>query len=302
MPRVNDLPPGTPFTWVDLVNPSDTELTESAPNYGLPPEVVRDFLNKPHLPKFEKMAGGLMVVLRAYDDHARGVDTYQALTRRLVVFITPDWFFTVRRRDQPFVARVIARFCTPDAKVPRPETLLSRLATGALRSFEEPLKEAEESLDRLETMLLGRGQARDHLRQIYTLKRRCAVFKRMLWRTYGVVKELRAAFPDEGGWWSDLQEESDRLQTWADELLEAATHLLNLQLALQSHRTNEVMRVLTVFSAFFLPLTFLVGVYGMNFNHMPELKWRYGYAFAWAFMVLTVAGILVWFRRKGWLK
>jgi hypothetical protein len=63
----------------------------------------------------------------------------------------------------------------------------------------------------------------------------------MLWRTYGVVKELRAAFPDEGGWWSDLQEESDRLQTWADELLEAATHLLNLQLALQSHRTNEGM-------------------------------------------------------------
>ncbi len=302
MPRVNSLPSGTPFTWVDLVNPSDQELLGSAPTYGLPPEVVRDFLNKPHLPKFERMAGGLMVVLRAYDEAARGNDTYQALTRRLVVFITPEWFFTVRRKDQDFAAKVVQRFAQPGVKVPRPETLLSHLAAGAVRSYEDPLREAEERLDRVETLILDRGHARDHLRQIYAIKRRCAVFKRMLWRSLLVAKELRAQFPDEGGWWADLQEEADRLQAWADELLESATHLLNMQLALQSHRTNEVMRVLTVFSAFFLPLTFLVGVYGMNFQHMPELKWRWGYALAWAVMAATVLGILAWFRRKGWLK
>jgi magnesium transporter len=302
MPRVNTLPAGTPFTWVDLVDPSDNELKESAPNYGLPLEVVRDFLNKPHLPKFERMAGGLMVVLRAYDEKARGNDTYQALTRRLVVFLTPEWFFTVRRRDQAFAAKVIERFSQPDAHVPKPETLLSRLATGAVRTYEEPLKEAEERLDRLETLILDKGHARDHLKQIYALKRRCALFKRMLGRTLLVVKELRTQFPDEGGWWSDLQEETDRLHAWADELQESAAHLLNMQLALQSHRTNEVMRVLTVFSAFFLPLTFLVGVYGMNFKRMPELEWRFGYLYTWGLMVGTVAGILWWFRRKGWLK
>lgn len=302
MQRILPLPPGTPFAWVDLVDPSEAEAKASAKDYGLPPEVVRDFLNQPHLPKFEKLPAGILVVLRAYDEQAKGGDTYQALTRRLVVFLAPGHFFTVRRREQPFAAAVVNRFCAVDGEIPRQEALLSRLANGALRSFEEPLKEAEEQLDRLETLLLGRGQVRDDLRQIYALKRRCAVFKRMLWRTYGVVKELRTQFPDEGGWWSDLQEESDRLQAWAEELLEAATHLLNMQLAMQSHRTNEVMRVLTVFSAFFLPLTFLVGVYGMNFEHMPELKWRHGYALAWGIMVFTVLGILAWFRRKGWLK
>jgi magnesium transporter len=302
MQRILPLPDGTPFAWVDLVDPSEAEMKASATEYGLPPEVVRDFLNQPHLPKFEKLPGGILVILRAYDESSKFGDTYQALTRRLVVFMTPERFFTVRRRDQPFAAKVVARFSAPGSEVPRPEALLSRLATGALLSFEEPLKEAEEQLDRLETLLLGRGQVRDDLRQIYALKRRCAVFKRILSRTFSLLKELRNHFPDEGGWWSDLQEESDRLQAWTEELLEAATHLLNIQLALQSHRTNEVMRVLTVFSAFFLPLTFLVGVYGMNFEKMPELKWRYGYGLSWGVMAATVLSILWWFRRKGWLK
>ena len=97
-------------------------------------------------------------------------------------------------------------------------------------------------------------------------------------------------------------EEADRLQTWADELLESATHLMNLELNVASQRTNEVMRVLTVFSAFFLPLTFIAGVYGMNFRRMPELEHRLGYPLVLSAMLLTVLGIWAWFRRKGWLR
>ena len=69
-----------------------------------------------------------------------------------------------------------------------------------------------------------------------------------------------------------------------------------------SHRTNEVMRVLTVFSAFFLPLTFIVGVYGMNFVHMPELGRRWGYPAVLGLMALVCLVIFIWFRRRGWLR
>ena len=74
----------------------------------------------------------------------------------------------------------------------------------------------------------------------------------------------------------DVQENAESYHFYADELLDDANTLLNVQLALASHRTSEVMRVLTVFSVFFLPLTFIVGVYGMNFDFMPELRQRWG--------------------------
>ena len=97
-------------------------------------------------------------------------------------------------------------------------------------------------------------------------------------------------------------ERIESLHTWADEIHDNVSNLLTVQLNLASHRTNEVMRILTVFSAFFLPLTFLVGVYGMNFEFMPELSRRWAYPAVWGVMVIITLGIYIWFRRRGWLK
>jgi len=100
----------------------------------------------------------------------------------------------------------------------------------------------------------------------------------------------------------DLREAAESYQFYADQLLDEAQNLIAMHLAVASHRTNEVMRVLTVFSAFFLPLTFIVGVYGMNFRYMPELEKRWGYPLLLAVMLTVSLTIFVWFRRRGWLK
>src|SRR4029453_1529958 len=97
-------------------------------------------------------------------------------------------------------------------------------------------------------------------------------------------------------------ESVEAMHFYADDLMEGLTNLTNLQLSLASQKTNQVMRILTVFSAFFLPLTFLVGVYGMNFQFMPELSHRWGYPAVGAVMVLVTIGIYPWFRKRGWLK
>ena len=94
---------------------------------------------------------------------------------------------------------------------------------------------------------------------------------------------------------------SDSLAMFADGLDDDLDSLVNVQLSLASHRTNEVVRALTVFSAFFLPITFIVGVYGMNFDFMPELRSRFGYPAVLIFMLGIGVGMLIYFRRRGWV-
>jgi magnesium transporter len=100
----------------------------------------------------------------------------------------------------------------------------------------------------------------------------------------------------------DLKETLHHLVFFSDELLEDTTNLLSLQISLASQKTNEVMRVLTLFSVFFMPLTFIVGVYGMNFHNLPELDWKYGYYLVWFLMFGISVGIWFWFRKKGWVR
>ena len=77
--------------------------------------------------------------------------------------------------------------------------------------------------------------------------------------------------------------------------------MLEIYLSAVSNRMNEVMKVLTVFATIFIPLTFLVGIYGMNFDYMPELRWKWSYPILWLLFFLIPAGLLLWFRRRKWL-
>jgi len=99
----------------------------------------------------------------------------------------------------------------------------------------------------------------------------------------------------------DVYDHAAQINDVLDTLRELGLGLMEIYLSSISQKTNEVMKVLTILSSIFIPLTFIVGVYGMNFQHMPELHWRYGYAFAWLLMVGVVAGLLIYFRRKGWI-
>ncbi|MOA22565.1 Magnesium transport protein CorA [compost metagenome] len=86
-----------------------------------------------------------------------------------------------------------------------------------------------------------------------------------------------------------------------EQVIDSANNLLSVYISLASQKTNEVMRVLTIFSVFFMPLTFIVGVYGMNFENMPEIKSPHGYAITWVVMGIVTIIVYFWFKRKKWL-
>ena len=99
----------------------------------------------------------------------------------------------------------------------------------------------------------------------------------------------------------DVYDHFARVTELVDSYRELVTSLLEAHLSLQSNRMNEVMKRLTIISTIMLPLSLVAGIYGMNFKHMPELEWVYGYPAALTLMACIAAGILVWFRTKKWM-
>lgn len=99
----------------------------------------------------------------------------------------------------------------------------------------------------------------------------------------------------------DIGDSQVKLQLFYDQLSEDSQNLVSTYMSYSAQKTNEVMKVLTLFSAYFLPLTFIVGIYGMNFDHMPELRHRYGYPIIMLMMLLIFLLIFFWFKRRKWL-
>jgi magnesium transporter len=294
------------FRWLDLVEPTRPDLEAIARDYGLTATAVQDCLDPEHLPKFERFDETSFAILRAADERAEaGADTVQAFTRKVAIFWGADFLITVHRKEQPYLTGVMRQWQARTAAAPEAHRCLAELlvdiTNAVVLSYEAPLVDAEARLDVFEAQLLRDHDVAVLLRDMYLIKRRVTLAKRLLWRTLSIATRLPGAGERTGPLMQDLRENAESMHFYADELLEDVTNLLNMQLALAAHRTNQVVQVLTIFSAFFLPLTFIVGVYGMNFEYMPEISHPLGYPVVWIVMIAVSAAIWSWFRRRGWM-
>jgi magnesium transporter len=291
-----------------VVEPTPDELRKVARQFGLHSTSVRDCLDPEHLPKFERFPNNLFVILRVHDHAATDAcSTVHELTRKLALFIGGNFVVTIHRAELPFLDAVSQRWsdgkmgADEPADVEAQHLALDIAATG-LGTYEQPLERIEAGIDEFEEALFGNQHDADDLLQLYQLRRRATVMKRMLWRSQEMLQRITPTVEAMIPYYTDVREQAEGLHFYADELTDYATNLTSLQLALASQKTNQVMRILTVFAAFFLPLTFIVGIYGMNFEFMPELRWRYGYPMVWVLMIAVTLGIWYKFGQRGWLK
>ena len=299
-----------PFVWVDVVDPTPNELADVARRYSLHPTSVEDSLDPKHLPKYERIGSTTFIIVRAIDAAAPGdCSTLHELTRKVAIFYGTDFLITIHRTEQPFLTEIIQEYrstALPDGVVERRKGFLPRLlieiVNGAIGTYQKPLEDAESAIDKFEATVFGEHEFSGLLRRIYLVKRRITLMRRMLLHTLDAVKKLVPGSEPTAPLYQDLRENAESMHFFSEELLEDVNNLLSIQLALASHRTNEVVRVLTVFSVFFLPLTFIVGIYGMNFQYMPELRERWGYPAVLAAMGFLTLVIGLWFRRRGWLR
>lgn len=299
-----------PFTWVDVVEPTREELAGIARRYSLHPMSVEDSLEPEHLPKYERIGSTTFIIVRAIDTAAADdCSTVHEMTRKVAIFYGTDFLVSIHRTEQPFLTELMDHYRTASPSDGAPERrkgflprLLVDLINCAVATYQKPLEDAEGAIDTFEATVFGEHEFTGLLRSIYLVKRRVTQMRRMLSHTLDAVKKLVPGSEPTAPLYQDLRENVESMHFYADELLDDVNNLLSIQLALASHRTNEVVRVLTVFSVFFLPLTFIVGVYGMNFVFMPELRERWGYPAVVMAMALVSVVIYLWFRRRGWLK
>ncbi len=167
----------------------------------------------------------------------------------------------------------------------------------------------EEELETLERDILESGDSREVqevLQKVFGLKQKFQVFRRIAVHQREVLNRLaRGEFTLITGdlipFFRDIYDHFVRTMDHVESCRELVSNALDIHLSVQSNRMNEVMKTLALASTIMLPLTFIAGVYGMNFEFMPELKWRYGYLFALIFMLVVCLAIVAWFKRKRWL-
>lgn len=294
-----------PCLWLDVVAPTEAELQQIAARFGLHETSVQDALEPEHLPKYERIESTTFIIVRAIDaDAGPRASGLRELTRKVAIFFGSDFLITIHRTPQPFLTNIERQYTAdPTAHLPElREQILIDILNGAIETYGAPLEAAENVIDDFESIVFGEQETTTPLRAVYFERRRIGLMKRLLRHSLDVIQRLVPAAKSAMPLYQDLRENAESMHVYADELLDDVNHLLTMQLALASHRTNEIVRVLTVFSVFFLPLTFIVGVYGMNFTFMPELKARWGYPAILGVMALVTVAIYLWFRRRGWLR
>ena len=281
--------------WHDYETRTPEVLSELATRYELHPSAVQDCLDPAHYPKVERFEDTLFLILRYADTEAQPeADTLLGLTRKMAFFHKDSLLLTVHRGEVGFLKGI--------AVDEDPAQQLARILKLCIGSFKPLLDSIEQEIDSIERQIFLRKLTRGEILRLHRSRSRLSVVKRLMLHTSMVIQTLGTLLPGlDRTALQDLRENAEAHFRIADELVEDAHNLMQLQLSLASQRTNEVMRFLTVVSLFFLPLTFIVGVYGMNFKFMPELEEKWGYPGVWALMIGVSLFIFVRVRRSGWL-
>ncbi|TDQ19129.1 magnesium transporter [Algoriphagus boseongensis] len=279
------------FEWVDYENPKKSELAELIKPFGIDYHVLEDTLQVGHLPKIEKLNNLNFIILRAYSvSPEKQSSTISDLTNKIGFFYNDSTLITIHQKGFKFLENI-------GDDIEDPESLMIKIVERMLETYEKPTEWLSDLMDKFEKDVFLHKLQKFSVHDLYYGKAKARVCKKLLLLTQTVLNQVQV-HPDNVTKLQDEKETLYNLIHQLDEFLEDANSLLNIYISTTSQKTNEVMKLLTIFSAFFLPLTFIVGVYGMNFQHMPELSNPYGYYYTILTMILISVLIFVWFKRK----
>jgi len=291
-------------TWIHIDGLQDVHLLEQMGIvFGIHPLILEDILNTDQRPKLEDHGDYLYIVLKRFhmDQDSRIVP------EQVSIVLGPNYLISLQEKEGKLLEPVRERLRNDRGRLRKggADYLAHALLDGIVDGYFSILDHFGEEIETLEEALMGRPSP-ETLRAIEIFKRELVLLRKAVWPLREVVGNLsRSDSPliRESSilYFRDISDHTvqviDTIETYRDTL----SGMLDIYLSSMSNRMNEVMKVLTVIATIFMPLSFLAGVYGMNFKHMPELEWPWGYFALWGVMMVIAFVMLIFFRRKKWL-
>ncbi len=294
--------------WISVDGLGDAGvLTDLRDRLGMHRLALEDVVNTGQRPKVEEYDNQLFIVTRTPDD-AGGP------SRQLSLFLGPDFLATFQDGPQPCLAHVLRRLREgrPKLRNAGPDYLCYAILDAAVDSYFPVLDAYGDRLEELEDAVTDSSDA-EVIARLHAIGHELASIRRAL----RAIREMLTALlrldldlirPETAPYLRDCQDHATLLLELADSYRDHCSSLVDLHLSLAGHRMNEVMKVLTIIATIFIPLSFVAGLYGMNFDtsasrwNMPELGSPWGYPIALGAMALMALGMLVQFARKGWIR
>ncbi|MFE6709900.1 magnesium and cobalt transport protein CorA [Streptomyces sp. NPDC057695] len=294
------------FGWVRLVDPTEADLLQLAEELGLHPLAVEDAVQAQQRPKRERFGDVLAVALRTlwYVDSEAAVETGE-----LIVFVGPRYVLTVRHGPVDPAAEAARRLeADPDMLRFGPLSVLHAVLDVVVDAYSDAADKVRAALTELEDRVFSTSRV-DHTQQIYSLKREVREFRDAVQPLVPVLQSLLTGPGADGHghppkvlpYFRDVTDHLNRTDTEVRTLDELLNSVLDAQQARVGTWQNDDMRRISAWAAIFAIPTMVAGVYGMNFEHMPELRWSFGYPLALALMVMASGLLYRAFRRNGWL-
>ncbi len=289
--------------WIDVQGLGDEGmLRDIAAQFELHPLALEAVVNVPQRPKVETYDKHTLCITRMVMPNDIGMRPEQ-----VSIFVGENYVLTFQERSgdvfDPIRKRI--RNKGPIIMKEGPSYLSYALLDAIIDGYYPLLEKFGENLEALENRIVEEPTP-DVLHEIHGIRRDLLTIRRSIWPQREAVNTL---IRDENPMISetvrmylrDCYDHCVQLMDGVETYRELSGGLMDVYLSSVGHRQNEVMKVLTVMASIFIPLTFLAGIYGMNFENMPELRARWAYPFLLAVMVVIAVGMIVFFRRKGWL-
>jgi magnesium transporter len=272
--------------------------------FHLHPLVLEDIVNTTQRPKVEEYDDYIFMVLQAarFDRGSARLETQQ-----VSLVLSDQWLLSFEEGGRDLFGGVLERIQRGRGRIRKlgVDYLAYVLMDAVVDHYFVALESIGEEVELLEEELLQNPGKRT-MHRLHQLKHQNLAFRKAVWPLREVVawltrEEMSLVHTDIHPYLRDLYDHTIQAIDQVETLRDLLSGLLDIYLTAVSNRMNEVMKVLTIIATIFIPLTFLTGLYGMNFKNMPELDWKWGYPLVLLVMVLSVVGMLIYFRRKKWL-
>lgn len=291
-------------TWININGLHDVQLLAEIGNiFGVHPLIMEDILNTDQRPKTEDFADYIYIVLKTFHNHsAENLNPEQ-----VSIILGHNFVLSFQEKESSLFEPIRERLRNNKGRIRKSgsDYLAHDIIDNIVDNYFIVLENLEDKIEKLEDDLVKQTTP-TRLETIHRLKRELIFLRKSLWPLREAISSLqRSDSPliNESSvvYFKDISDHIIAIIDTVDTYRDMLAGMLDIYLSSTSVKLNEVMKVLTIIATIFMPLTFLAGVYGMNFRYMPELEWHWGYFAIWTVMLIIAIFMLIFFRNKKWL-